>query len=158
MTLTDWLSRILQLAYCFASGSQTYYVCRIFLLETGYLFSLYINNFVIYFIYNFIISFNFHGNFNIFLRNIWEYLGFPWSLGRGFLWRRLRLAAESSILDFGVVLATFLDIICLYVYVFYDRYIWSIYRTCKYDLGNLILLQNKSDNNEKNNSRACILE
>ena len=38
------------------------------------------------------------------------------------------------------------------IYVFYDRCKYSIYRICKYDLGNLILLQNKSDNNNSNNN------
>ena len=56
----------------------------------------------------------------------------------------------SSILDFVVVLVVSLDINCLYV--FYCRCKQSIYRICKYDLGNLILLQNKSDNNNNNNN------
>ena len=86
-----------------------------FAVETGYLVSLYIRNFIFYFIYNFIISFNFHSNFNIFLRNIWGYLGLQWSLEWDFLGRRLRLNAESSILDFVVVLVISLDINCLYV-------------------------------------------
>ena len=91
-------------------------ICGILLVETCYLVSLYISNFIFYFIYNFIISFNFHSNFNIFLRNIWGYLGLPWSLGWDFLWRKLRLVAESSILDFVVVLAASLDINCLHMY------------------------------------------
>ena len=98
---------------CCSSGGV---FCRILLVETGYLVSLYISNFIFYFIYNFIISFNFHSNFNIFLRNIWGYLGLPWSLGWDFLWTRLRLVAECSILDFVVVLAASLDINCLYMY------------------------------------------
>ena len=43
------------------------------------------------YLYNFIISFNFHSNVNIFLRNIWGYLVLPWSLGCVFLWRMLRI-------------------------------------------------------------------
>ena len=35
----------------------------------------------------------------------------------------------------------------LFIYVLYDRCKQSIYRICKYDLGNLILLRNKADNN-----------
>ena len=87
-----------------------------FAVETGYLVSLYIRNFIFYVIYNFRISFNFHSNFNIFLRNIWGYLGRPWSLRWCFLWRTLILVAQSSILDFVVVLAASLDINCLYMY------------------------------------------
>lgn len=34
----------------------------------------------------------------------------------------------------------------LFIYVFYGRCNQSIYRICKYYLGNLILLQNKKDN------------
>ena len=64
-----------------------------FAVETGYLVSLYISNFMFYFIYNFIISFNFHSNFDMFLRNIGGYLGLLWSLERDFLWIRLRLVA-----------------------------------------------------------------
>ena len=90
--------------------------CRILLVETGYLVSLYVSNFIFYFIYDFIISFSFHGDFNIFLRNIWGDLGLPWSLGWDFLWRKLRLVAESSISDFVVVLAASLDINCLHMY------------------------------------------
>ena len=62
---------------------------RILLVETGHLVSLYISNFKFYFIYKLTISFNFHSNFNIYLRNIWGYLELPWCLGRDFLWRRL---------------------------------------------------------------------
>ena len=41
----------------------------------------------------------------------------------------------------------------LFIYVFYYRGKQSIYRICKYDLGNLILLQNKiDDKNSKNNN------
>ena len=40
----------------------------------------------------------------------------------------------------------------LFIYVFHDRCKWSIYRICKYDLGNLILLQNKSNDNNNNNN------
>ena len=56
--------------------------------------------------------------------------------------RLLYFVGGSSILDFVVVLAASLEI--NFIYVFYDR--------CKYDLGNLILLQNKSDNNNNNNN------
>ena len=40
----------------------------------------------------------------------------------------------------------------LLIYVFYDRCKYSIYITFKYGLGNLILLQSKSDNNNSNNN------
>ena len=43
---------------------------RILLVETDYQVSLYISNFTFYFVYNSIVSFSFHRNFNIFLRNI----------------------------------------------------------------------------------------
>ena len=62
---------------------------RILIMETCHLVSLYISNFIFYFICKLIISCNFHSNFNIFLRNIWGHLGLLWSLGCDFLWRRL---------------------------------------------------------------------
>ena len=39
--------------------SKAIFFSRILLVTTGYLVSLYISNFIFYFIYNFIISFNF---------------------------------------------------------------------------------------------------
>lgn len=55
------------------------------------------------------------------------------------------LIAERSILDYVVVLNASLDIICLYMYSMIGV---NIYRTCKCDLLNLILLQNRGDNNK----------
>ena len=43
---------------------------NILMVETGYLVSLYVSNFIFYFIHKLIISFNFHSNCNIFLRNV----------------------------------------------------------------------------------------
>ena len=63
----------------------------------------------------------------------------------------LYFVADNSVLDFGVVLPVSLDINCL-KYIFYDRCKQSIYNICKYDLGNLILLQNKSGTNNNNNN------
>ena len=62
---------------------------RILMVETGYVVSLYISNFISYFIYKLIILFNFHSNLNIFLRNIWGHVGLSWSLGWDFLWQSL---------------------------------------------------------------------
>ena len=58
----------------------------------------------------------------------------------------LYFIAESSILNFVVVLAASLDINCLYIH-FMIGVNSLTYRICKYDLGNPIFLQNKSDNN-----------
>ena len=40
----------------------------------------------------------------------------------------------------------------LFIYVFYGRCNQSIYRICKYYLGNLILLHNKNDDNNNNDN------
>ena len=58
----------------------------------------------------------------------------------------LYFIAESSILNFVVVLAASLDINCLYIHFMIGANSLT-YRICKYDLGNPIFLQNKSDNN-----------
>ena len=59
--------------------------CHILLGETGYLVSLYINNFILYFMYNFIFSSNFYSNFNIFLRKYLKVSGTPVGSGERLL-------------------------------------------------------------------------
>ena len=82
--------QVIDLNPCLECYSSVGVFSCILMVETGHLISLCISNFIFYFIYKLIISYNFHSTFNIFLRNIWGYLGLPWSLGWDFLWRRLR--------------------------------------------------------------------
>ena len=70
--------QVIDLNPCLECCSSGDVFSRLLLVETGYLVSLYISNFIFYFIYK-LISFNFHSNFNIFLRNILGYLGLLWS-------------------------------------------------------------------------------
>ena len=81
--------QVINLNPCLECCSSGGVFSHILMVETGYLVSLYIDNFIFYFICKLIISFNFHSNFDIFLRNIWGYLGLLWSLGWDFLWQRL---------------------------------------------------------------------
>ena len=93
-----------------------WYVSRILLVETGYQVFLYISNFTFYFIYNFIISFTFHKNLNIFQK----YLRLSRTAVKSAVGLSVKkmndyplyLLAESSILDFVVVQTASLDINC----------------------------------------------